>query len=73
MLARTRTERVEVPPVPVDVVNGLGAGDAFGGALVHGLLSDWPLERTIRLANAAGAFVAGRLACADAMPTLAEL
>jgi 5-dehydro-2-deoxygluconokinase len=73
VLARTRTERVEVPPVPVDVVNGLGAGDAFGGALVHGLLSDWPLERTIRLANAAGAFVAGRLACADAMPTLAEL
>jgi 5-dehydro-2-deoxygluconokinase len=73
VLARTRSERVEVPPVPVDVVNGLGAGDAFGGALVHGLLNDWPLERTIRLANAAGAFVAGRLACADAMPTLSDL
>ena len=38
VLARTRDERVEVPPVPVEVVNGLGAGDAFGGALVHGLL-----------------------------------
>jgi 5-dehydro-2-deoxygluconokinase len=73
VLARTRDERVEVPPVPVDVVNGLGAGDAFGGALVHGLLHDWPLERTIRLANAAGAHVAGQLACADAMPTLDEL
>ena len=73
MLARTRDERVEVPPVPVEVVNGLGAGDAFGGALVHGLLQGWPLERTIRLANAAGAFVAGRLACADAMPTLSDL
>jgi 5-dehydro-2-deoxygluconokinase len=73
VLARTREERVEVPPVPVEVVNGLGAGDAFGGALVHGLLHDWPLERTIRLANAAGAFVAGRLACADAMPTLRDL
>jgi 5-dehydro-2-deoxygluconokinase len=72
-LARTRTERVEVPPVPVDVVCGLGAGDAFGGALVHGLLAGWPLERTIRLANAAGAHVAGQLACADAMPTLTEL
>ena len=72
-LARTRDERVEVPPVPVDVVCGLGAGDAFGGALVHGLLHDWPLERTIRLANAAGSHVAGRLACADAMPTLDEL
>ena len=59
VLARTRDELVEVEPVPVEVVNGLGAGDAFGGALVYGLLSEWPLERTIRLANAAGAFVAG--------------
>jgi 5-dehydro-2-deoxygluconokinase len=73
VLARTRTERVEVPPVPVEVVNGLGAGDAFGGALVHGLLHGWPLERTIRLANAAGSFVAGQLLCSDAMPTLADL
>ncbi len=72
-LARTRDERVEVPPVPVDVVCGLGAGDAFGGALVHGLLHEWPLERTIRLANAAGAHVAGQLACADAMPSLADI
>ena len=32
---------VEVPPVPVEVVNGLGAGDAFGGALCHGLLAGW--------------------------------
>jgi 5-dehydro-2-deoxygluconokinase len=73
VLARTREERVEVRPVPVDVVNGLGAGDAFGGALVHGLLAGWPLERTIRLANAAGAYVAGQLACADAMPTIHDL
>src|SRR5919202_1590535 len=67
------TVAVEVPPVPVEVVNGLGAGDAFGGALVHGLLAGWPLERTIALANAAGSYVAGQLACADAMPTLDEL
>jgi 5-dehydro-2-deoxygluconokinase len=73
VLARTRAETVEVPPVPVEVVNGLGAGDAFGGALVHGLLNGWPLERTIRLANAAGSFVAGQLLCSDAMPTLADL
>jgi 5-dehydro-2-deoxygluconokinase len=72
-LARTRDERVEVEPIPVEVVCGLGAGDAFGGAIVHGLLHDWPLERTIRLANAAGAHVAARLACADAMPELHEL
>jgi 5-dehydro-2-deoxygluconokinase len=64
---------VEVPPVPVEVVNGLGAGDAFGGALCHGLLAGWDLERVMRFANAAGSIVAGRLACADAMPTSAEV
>jgi 5-dehydro-2-deoxygluconokinase len=62
-----------VPPVPVEVVNGLGAGDAFGGALCHGLLEGWDLVETIRFANAAGAYVAGQLACADAMPTEAEV
>jgi 5-dehydro-2-deoxygluconokinase len=66
-------ESVVVPPVPVEVVNGLGAGDAFGGALCHGLLAGWDLERILRFANAAGAVVAGRLACADAMPTSDEL
>ncbi|ADI03915.1 IolC protein [Streptomyces bingchenggensis BCW-1] len=64
---------VEVPPVPVEVVNGLGAGDAFGGALCHGLLSGWDTRRTVSFANAAGALVAGRLACSEAMPTEAEV
>jgi 5-dehydro-2-deoxygluconokinase len=73
VLARDARTEVEVPPVPVEVVNGLGAGDAFGGALCHGLLSEWELERAIRFANAAGAIVAGRLACADAMPTTDEV
>jgi 5-dehydro-2-deoxygluconokinase len=68
VLGRTRTESVLVPPVEVEVVNGLGAGDAFGGALVHALLAGWPLERTLRFANAAGAIVASRLACSAAMP-----
>ncbi|MFI2435025.1 5-dehydro-2-deoxygluconokinase [Streptomyces sp. NPDC018693] len=63
----------EIPPVPVDVVNGLGAGDAFGGALCHGLLSGWDTRRTVSFANAAGAIVAGRLACSEAMPTEAEV
>jgi 5-dehydro-2-deoxygluconokinase len=73
VLARTADERVEVAPVPTEVVNGLGAGDAFGGALVHALLEGRGLRETIELANAAGALVASRLACADAMPTLGEL
>jgi 5-dehydro-2-deoxygluconokinase len=73
VLARRGDEWAEVPPMPVEVVNGLGAGDAFGGALCHGLVADWDLERTMRFCNAAGGLVASRLACANAMPTEAEV
>lgn len=73
VLGATQTEEVVVPPIPVEVVNGLGAGDAFGGALCHGLLAGWPLETLLRFANAAGALVASRLGCADDMPTAAEV
>ena len=62
-----------VPPVEVEVVNGLGAGDAFGAALCHGLLEGWDVVDTVRFANAAGAYVAGQLACADAMPNEAQV
>ncbi len=73
VLAATRDERVEVPPFPVDVVNGLGAGDAFGGALVHGLLAGWDLRRILEFANVAGALVAGKLECSTAMPDQTEV
>jgi 5-dehydro-2-deoxygluconokinase len=93
VLARSRQDEVQVPPVRVPVVNGLGAGDAFGGALCHGLLGrglpdrgspgqdpprgdaqpPWDLATAVRFANAAGALVASRIACADAMPTAAEV
>ncbi|MEU4268495.1 5-dehydro-2-deoxygluconokinase [Streptomyces sp. NPDC026092] len=66
-------EGAEVAPLPVDVVNGLGAGDAFGGALCDGLLAGWDLDRTLRRANAAGAIVAGRPACSPAMPYADEI
>jgi len=73
VLADDGTKATEVAPVPVKVMNGLGAGDAFGGALCHGLLAGWDIERVMRFANAAGAIVASRLACSDAMPTAAEV
>ncbi|WP_461005763.1 5-dehydro-2-deoxygluconokinase [Streptomyces capparidis] len=73
VLAVDDSGAVQVPPVPVEVVNGLGAGDAFGGALCHGLLAGWELRRVIEFANAAGACVAGQLACSDAMPTEAQV
>ncbi len=73
VLAKTRTERVESAPIMIDPVNGLGAGDSFGGSLAHGLLAGWPLEKVLRRANAAGAIVASRLECSTAMPTGAEI
>jgi 5-dehydro-2-deoxygluconokinase len=73
VMAKTHEQRVEVPPHPVEVVNGLGAGDGFGGAFCHGILSGWALVDVLRFANAAGAIVASRLACSDAMPTLEEI
>jgi 5-dehydro-2-deoxygluconokinase len=73
VLGKTRHSSVTVQPNDVDVVNGLGAGDSFGGSLIHGLLHGWPLEKTLRYANAAGAIVASRLECSTAMPTAAEV
>ncbi|MGX9348825.1 5-dehydro-2-deoxygluconokinase [Microbacterium sp. KNMS] len=73
VLAKTRDEVVEVPVHAVDVINGLGAGDAFGGALCHGLLEGWSIERTLRFANVAGAIVASRRECSTAMPTADEV
>jgi 5-dehydro-2-deoxygluconokinase len=73
VLVATADGMETVAPQRIKVVNGLGAGDAFGAALVHGLLSGWPPARCARYGNAAGAIVASRLACADAMPTPGEL
>ena len=73
VLVATAGDRTVVKPRPIDVVCGLGAGDAFGGAFVHGLLNAWPPARIVEYANAAGAIVAGRLMCADAMPTQTEI
>ncbi|WP_086837967.1 5-dehydro-2-deoxygluconokinase [Amycolatopsis kentuckyensis] len=73
VLVATPDGRWTVPPQRVEVVCGLGAGDGFGGALIHGLLSGWDPVRIAEYANAAGALVASRLACADAMPTAGEI
>ncbi len=65
--------RERIAPFPVEVVCGLGAGDAFGGALCHGILSGWDLVDSVRYGNAAGAIVAARVMCADDMPTADEV
>jgi 5-dehydro-2-deoxygluconokinase len=67
LVADATGERM-VAPAPIDVLCGLGAGDAFGGALCHGLLAGWPAERLVTFANVAGGIVASRLLCSQAMP-----
>ena len=62
-----------MPITPVETKNGLGAGDAFGGAVCHGLLEGWPLEKIIFAASTAGAIVSSRIECSTAMPTEPEL
>ena len=66
-------EETEVPGSPVEVVNGLGAGDAFAAAVGHGLLRGLPLVEAVRRGNVAGAIVASQLACSEAMPRLDQL
>lgn len=73
VLVATPESRTVIAPKRVDVVCGLGAGDAFGGSLAHGLLAGWDPAEIVRRANAAGAIVAGRLMCSDEMPTAAEI
>ncbi|WP_322061924.1 bifunctional 5-dehydro-2-deoxygluconokinase/5-dehydro-2-deoxyphosphogluconate aldolase [Paraburkholderia sp. J63] len=59
--------------VEVEVLNVLGAGDAFAAGFLSGWLRDAPLEDCARTANACGALVVSRHGCAPAMPTPAEL
>src|SRR2546429_120955 len=66
-------EEADVPGFPVDVVNGLGAGDAFAAAVGQSLLAGLPLVDAVRRGTVAGAIVASRLACSEAMPRLVEL
>jgi len=70
VLLATQNERIIIAPRSIKLVCGLGAGDAFGGAFVHGLLSGWGLQEIGEFANAAGAYLASELMCSDAMPNI---
>jgi 5-dehydro-2-deoxygluconokinase len=63
----------DVAPFCVQVLNVLGAGDAFASGFLYGYLQGWPLERAARLGNACGAIVVTRHGCANFMPTLDEV
>lgn len=66
-------DEIPVPGFPVEVVNVLGAGDAFCAGFSFGLLSDWGLYKSVRMGNACGAIIVTREGCANFMPTFEEV
>lgn len=64
---------LEAAPFPVEVLNVLGAGDAFASGLIYGALQGWGWEKAARMGNACGAIVVTRPGCANFMPTRQEV
>jgi 5-dehydro-2-deoxygluconokinase len=62
-----------VPPFRIEVLNVLGAGDAFASGFIYGHLQGWSAEQAARFGNAVGAIVVTRHGCANFMPTLDEV
>ncbi|WP_254560787.1 5-dehydro-2-deoxygluconokinase [Dyadobacter diqingensis] len=66
-------EEVKVPGFPVEVLNVLGAGDAFCAGFSYGILNGWNLFKSVRMGNACGAIIVTREGCANFMPTYSEV
>ena len=66
-------EIIDAPGFPVEVTNILGAGDAFGGGFIYGLVKGWGWYKAARLGNACGAIVVTEHGCANFMPTMPEV
>ncbi|REA63737.1 5-dehydro-2-deoxygluconokinase [Dyadobacter luteus] len=66
-------EEIRVPGFPVEVLNVLGAGDAFCAGFSYGLLNNWDLYKSVRMGNACGAIIVTREGCANFMPTNEEV
>lgn len=66
-------ERLDVPGYPVEVLNTVGAGDAFASGLIHGIVEGWEWRQAVRFANACGAIEVTRHGCSAAMPTVPEV
>jgi len=70
---RTADGDWRVPGLPVKVVDTTGAGDAFHGAFIYGLLRQWPIERAATFANAVAALNCTALGGRAALPSLAQV
>ena len=63
----------DVPGFPVEILNVLGAGDAFASGFIYGYLQGWDLYKACRLGNASGAWVVQKPGCANDMPFYNEI
>lgn len=63
----------DVPGFPVEILNVLGAGDAFASGFIYGYLQGWDIYKSCRLGNASGAWVVQKSGCANDMPYKDEL
>ncbi len=63
----------DIAGFPVEVINTVGAGDAFASGLIYGRIQGWNWNQAARFANACGAIVVTRHGCSAAMPTLDEV
>ncbi len=66
-------EEVAVEGFPVEVLNVLGAGDAYAGGFLYGLAQGWTHVKCCRLANACGAYLVTQPGCANFSPTLDQI
>lgn len=73
VVCRPGAAPVVVPAFKVEVLNVLGAGDAFASGFLYGHLNGWTHEEAARFGNAVGAIVVTRHGCANFMPTLTEV
>ncbi len=65
-------QRIDVPGFPVEVVNVLGAGDAFASGFIYGYLNGWDWYKSCRMGNACGAILVTKPGCSNFNPTLEE-
>lgn len=65
-------EVIDVPGFPVEVMNVLGAGDAFASGFIYGYLKGWDWFKSCRMGNACGAILVTKPGCSNFNPTLAE-
>jgi len=63
----------DVPGFPVEVLNILGAGDAFAAGFIYGYLKEWDWYKCSRMANACGAHVVTQPGCANFNPYEKEI